>query len=103
MDVPLDWEEAAQQAKQAALQGRWDQVQDYYAQREGWFNHPGMAASTAAGLAAIDREIESMILVARAAAGSVLDDASSAKRAVGQLRAKLSAGVGFQSTVSRRI
>lgn len=103
MDVPLDWEEAAQQAKQAALQGRWDQVQDYYAQREGWFNHPGMAASTAAGLAAIDREIESMILVARAAAGTLLDDVASTRRTVGQLRARLLAGTEAQSTVSRRI
>jgi hypothetical protein len=103
MDIPPDWKAATERAMQAALQGRWEEVREYYAFRESWLRSPRIPAETAVSLAATDREIEAMILVARAVTGALLEEASSTRRAVGQLRTTFDRGARSHSRVSRRI
>jgi len=103
MDLPLDWQAAAEQAKQAAEQGRWDLVRKFYDRRAAGPVPNQEDASLAAALVAIDRIIEARLTVARRAAAAALEDASSARRILGQWRAKLQAGMDAPATVSRRV
>ncbi|HJT18916.1 MAG TPA: hypothetical protein VJ746_00505 [Nitrospira sp.] len=102
-DIPPDWQTTSEGAKNAACQGRWDEVARYYAERESWIRRCSIPDTMACRLAAIDREIESMIAAARAAAGALIDEASCVRRKLGRLWRQCDAAGGLQARVSRRM
>jgi hypothetical protein len=98
-----DWKGEAERARASARAGRWDLVQRYVDDRAGWFKTHEFDRATAEVLFTVDREIESRLLAARAAAKSLLDDVSSTRRAAGLIRAKLLGVTGVPSSISRRV
>ncbi|HEU4685400.1 MAG TPA: hypothetical protein VFS39_12925 [Nitrospira sp.] len=103
MGIPADWEAAAGRAKEAARQGRWTDVGEYYARRQAWIGRVQLPEAIAVRLAVLDREIESMAAVARAAAQALLHEAITARRAFARLRATLEgAAAVWPAAISRR-
>lgn len=98
-----DWKNEAERAIQSARAGRWDLVRRYVENRPVQGKAHDLDAATAEALVSTDRAIESMLLVARAAVKSLLDDVSSTRRAAGLIRAKLLGATGVSSSISRRV
>ncbi len=102
-DIPPDWHAEAERAKHAACQGRWDEVAQYYAERERWLRRCKIPDTMACRLTAIDRDIAAMIAVARAAAGALLHEASCAGRRLARLGRTCDRTDGSRARVSRRM
>lgn len=98
-----NWRDEANRARQSARAGRWDLVQRYVDDRADMVESHELDASTAEALLSADREMESLLLVARAAAKALLDDVSATRRIAGRIRAQLRGAAGVPSSISRRI
>lgn len=93
----MELERLTLSARDAAEQGRWDLVDEYYRLREAAMQGASIARQDAERMLASDRQVRERALVAKAALAELLREAQAVRLRLGRLRH----GAGAMGTIDR--